>query len=97
MITALGHTALAHQASLTSLQGHTFHHDGWGPGFPFFLIPLFFWAFFLIFFVGRRRSWYSPERSAEQVLAENFARGEVSEEQYRERRAVLRESRRFRR
>jgi putative membrane protein len=81
-------------ATTQALQAHPY--GGWhdGPGFPFFLIPLLFWAALIFFVVGRRRRWHSPEHSAERVLAENFARGEVSEQQYRERRAVLRELRR---
>jgi uncharacterized membrane protein len=83
--------------TLAIAPAHTVHDWGYGPPFPFFLIPLLFWVLFLVFFFGGRRRWHSPERSAELVLAENFARGEVSEEKYRDRRAVLREQRRFRR
>ncbi len=74
-------------------------HDGFG-WFP--LIPLLFFGFwiFLLFFVRpwawRRRGWggpgrgWSPSGSAEAVLAERFARGEVTEEEYRARLEVLR-------
>jgi putative membrane protein len=69
---------------------------GWFP-----LIPLAFLGFWiLVLFVvrpwaWRRRGWagpggWSPSGSAEAVLAERFARGEVTEEEYRARLEVLR-------
>ncbi len=39
---------------------------------------------------GAERRGRSPDRSAEQVLAERFARGEIDDEEYRRRLAVLR-------
>jgi putative membrane protein len=73
------------------------------PGFFWFpLIPLAFFGFWIVvFFVlrplaWRRRGWgapygpWSPSGSAEGVLAERFARGEVTEEEYRARLEVLR-------
>jgi putative membrane protein len=77
-------------------------HDGFG-WFP--LIPLAFFGFWiLLLFVvrpwaWRRRGWggrfagpggWSPSGSAEAVLAERYARGEVTEEEYRARLEVLR-------
>jgi putative membrane protein len=78
-------------------------HAGWG-WFP--LIPLFFFGFwiFVLFIIRpwawRRRGWgghpaygpggWSPSSAAEGVLAERFARGEVTEEEYRARLEVLR-------
>jgi putative membrane protein len=77
-------------------------HAGFG-WFP--LIPLLFFGFwFLVLFVvrpwaWRRRGWgggygphsgWSPSGSAEAVLAERYARGEVTEEEYRARLEVLR-------
>jgi len=67
---------------------------GWGPGWwPIFpLTWVIFWGV-LIFAVFRfRRTW--PGRgsgSAEAVLAERYARGEISVQEYRERLAVLKE------
>jgi putative membrane protein len=66
---------------------------GWGPGPWFLVFPLFWLAavatFALIF---RRRRWRFPdERSAGEVLGERYARGEISEDEYRQRLAVLRE------
>lgn len=68
-------------------------HDGGGPGWwP--LIPLGFGLFWLIVIGGGgyllwRRAKSSPA-TAESVLAERYARGEIDEEEYRERLAVLR-------
>ena len=76
---------------------------GWFPWFP--LIPLFFFGFWIVVlfvvrpWAWRRRGWghpaygsggWSPSSSAEAVLAERFARGEVTEEEYRARLEVLR-------
>jgi putative membrane protein len=68
--------------------------DRWGPGpGPWFLIfPLLFWtAIVLLFVVGRRRI---LGRQGEGTLRDTYARGEISEAEYRERLAVLRETRR---
>jgi putative membrane protein len=40
-----------------------------------------------------QRSYPPPVRSAEQLLAERFARGEIDEDEYRRRLAVLNETR----
>ena len=70
------------------------HGAGWGPGAWWPIFPIF-WLLFgvaVLFFIFRgRRSWgrSSPEQTAEGVLAERYARGEVSEEEYRERLSVL--------
>jgi putative membrane protein len=70
-------------------------HANWGygpaPWWP--IIPLLFWtavAVAIVFWVRRRGGWRRG-RSAEDVIAERYARGEVSEAEYRERLAVLRE------
>ena len=79
--------------------------DHWdGPGWwP--LIPLFWFALFITFFFiaarfgwwGRRR-WYDEHRAQGSVqsgtarLAERFAAGEIDEQEYRARLAVLRET-----
>ncbi len=62
-------------------------HDGsW---FPF--VPLFFFGLWIVVFVVARRRWGRGCRpSGESVLAERYARGEIDEQEYRERRAVLR-------
>jgi putative membrane protein len=66
------------------------HHHGWFPWFP--LVPLFFigvWIF-LFAFVFRRRWRMGGGPSGESVLAERYARGEIDEQEYRQRREVLR-------
>ena len=64
--------------------------DGWFPFFP--LAPLFFLGVWVLLFtlVFRRRWRTAPGPSAEGVLAERFARGEIDEAEYQERRTVLR-------
>ena len=61
------------------------------PWFPIF--PLIVFAIWIIVFVGLRRRWrhLGPRVSAESVLAERYARGEIDESEFRARRAVLRE------
>jgi putative membrane protein len=72
-------------------------HDGWGygPG-PWLLIFPLFWIALVAFVVWRFRRWgggpWQGPRSAESVLAEHYARGDISADEYRERLAVLRES-----
>jgi len=73
------------------LASHDWHRGAdWFPWFP--LVPLFFvglWAL-ILWVVLRRRGGWAPGPSAEGVLAERYARGEIDEREYRERRAVLR-------
>ena len=75
------------------------HHDG-GPGW-WLLFPLCFGLFWLLVVVGagyllwRRTNTMAsgpaaPSSTAEAVLAERYARGEIDEDEYRERLAVLR-------
>ncbi len=71
--------------------GH-WHHGGWFPWFP--LVPLFFFGFWVFLFgLVFRRRWHRDGYggpSAEGVLAERYARGEIDEAEYRQRRTVLR-------
>jgi putative membrane protein len=64
-------------------------HDHWFPFFP--LIPLFFIGLWIVVFAtfGRRRR-HHARRSGESVLAERYARGEIDDQEYRERRSTLR-------
>lgn len=68
-------------------------HWGNGPAQWWPIIPLLFWttvAVAIVFWVRRRGGWRrSP--SAEDVISERYARGEVDEPEYRERLTVLRE------
>ena len=68
-------------------------HHWWFAFFPLFWfgVILLFWTLF--WRRGRRHhGWHGGGPSAEQVLGERYARGEISEEEYRQRRTVLRES-----
>ncbi len=87
MITALATNPVATEAVLAS---HHWHRDGdWFPWFP--LVPLFFIGLWVLLFALVFRRWrMAPGQSAEGVLAERFARGEIDETEYRQRRTVLR-------
>ncbi len=71
------------------------HHGHWW--FAFF--PLL-WISLIVLLFWRRGRWHHHHGwhggpggpSAEQVLGERYARGEITEEEYRQRRTVLRES-----
>lgn len=68
------------------------HHDhDWFPFFP--VIPLFFVGVWVVVIVTLRRRWAGawPRRSGESVLAERYARGEIDENEFRQRRDVLRD------
>lgn len=64
----------------------------WGNGGAWFpLFPLLFLAFWIFVFFAVGRRWrHSDRRSGESVLAERYAKGEITETEYRERRDVLR-------
>ncbi|MDP9223470.1 MAG: SHOCT domain-containing protein [Actinomycetota bacterium] len=71
-------------------------HGGWGPGAWWPIFPLLWVLIFgvLIFALFRSRGRAAPWRgghSAEDVLAERYARGEITVEEYRERLGVLKE------
>jgi putative membrane protein len=65
----------------------------WGGGPWFLLFPLVWIAVIAgVVFLVRRRRWGGDWRggSAETVLGERYARGEITEEEYRQRLTVLR-------
>lgn len=65
------------------------HGDRW---FPFF--PLVFIAIWIVLIVSFRRRWtrgWSYRQTGESVLAERYARGEIDEAEFRNRRKVLRD------
>jgi putative membrane protein len=71
------------------------HGDGWGHG-PSPWIPVVFLAFWLAvvaLVVWRFRRGCPPwaRHGGQSVLAERYARGDISAEEYRERRDVLKE------
>lgn len=66
-------------------------HDG-GPGW-WLVFPILFWVAVLSvagYLIYRGSPQRSARTAAEQTLAERFARGEISEEELKQRRAVLR-------
>ena len=71
-------------------------HGGWGGPGPWWPIFPLFWllvvgvVIFALFRVRRSGRWHQGH-SAEGVLAERYARGEISVEEYRERLSVLKE------
>ena len=74
-----------------ALLAHYGHHHGggWFPFFPF--IPLFFIGVWVFVLITLRRRWaWGARHSGESVLAERYARGEIDESEYRQRRDVLR-------
>lgn len=64
--------------------------SGWSGG-PWFLFFPLLWIAVLIgaFFLFRRRRDHWQTHSAEQVLAERYAKGEISADEYRQRLGVL--------
>ena len=67
---------------------------GWGAGPWFLVFPLLWLAVIVgLVFVFRRSGWrHPPTGSGETVLAERYARGEITEDEYRKRVSVLRGS-----
>lgn len=66
---------------------HAHDHDGaWFPFFPLLFIAVVVFA--VVMFTRRWR--HSQHQSGFAVLADRFARGEIDEAEYRERRAALR-------
>ncbi len=68
------------------------HMSGWGWGWMFF--GSVFWAAVIglvVWAVIRNPGATSPEVDAEAILAQRFALGEISAEEFTERRAALRE------
>jgi putative membrane protein len=64
---------------------------GWWPVFPLLWFALILGGFFFFGSRMRRSMQQRPFRSGEAVLAERYARGEVTEEEYRERLKVLKQ------
>jgi putative membrane protein len=64
---------------------------GWWLFFPLFWVGV--WVVLVAFFWRRRRGWWAGQgrMPAEAVLGERYARGEITDAEYRERLAVLRE------
>ena len=81
---ALGSEPLARGAMFAT------DRDWDGPPWPFFpIVPILIIAL-VWFFVGRNRGRLAARRAGETVLAERYARGEIDEHEYHQRRTVLR-------
>ncbi|HEX6919147.1 MAG TPA: SHOCT domain-containing protein [Actinomycetes bacterium] len=63
----------------------------WWPVFPVLWLLLVATVITALVVIGRRNRALAGPRAGEAKLAERFAAGEISEQEYRERRAVLRE------
>ena len=74
-----------------------YHYYGYGLWWGFQFEPLLwiaFWVFVIFFVFGRHRHWERHQDSkkdmtAEEVLADRFARGEIDEKEYEKRLTVL--------
>lgn len=79
-----------------SAQDGPWNHDGpWhnGGGGPWFLLFPLFWiavVIAIIVIVKRRNGGWNRNHGAEGVLRERFARGDIAEEEFRQRLEVLR-------
>jgi putative membrane protein len=71
------------------------HAHGWGPGLWLWITwMVLFWGALLaagVYFIRRRPTRVDAGPSAEELLAERYARGEIDADEYRQRRMVLRE------
>lgn len=71
------------------------HADRWGdPSWhPWFVVfPILFWTLVIVAIVSARRRWIG--RQGEGTLRDVYARGEITEAEYRDRLTVLRSTRR---
>lgn len=81
-------TLFTQAEALTLLADH--YDGGWHPWPFFWIFPLLFWLTFLVLiFLARNRF---RRHTGIGLLRDAFARGEITEAQYRERLAVLRET-----
>lgn len=99
MLTALTGAAGALPTDAVASWGHA----GWGPGPWWFVFPLLWFLLFasVVFLVARRArrgwspggpgGWRTPGSDPVAILGERYARGEIDEQEYRSRLAVLRE------
>jgi len=89
-------TVSAQMASAAAPMSGAGPHEWGGPPFPFFVIPLF-WLLVVggivtaVLLARRRRHFRCAVRSGHSALAERYAAGEISEDEYRHRRTVLHE------
>lgn len=87
-------TTIATTAAAVGQHWNDGPHDG--GGFPFFIFP-FLWLLVVggiitaVAFGRRRRERDTGRRAGERALAEAYAAGQIDDQTYRTRRAVLRE------
>lgn len=82
-------------AIITAAGPHGGHGMGAGPWWPIFpIVWALFWVVIIVtaIVLWRRNRQEQPTRSALSVLAEEFARGNITEEEFEQRRAVLRKN-----
>ena len=84
-------TFLAADTSQVLLAEHWGGPGAWWPVFPILWVLLVAAIVTTVVLVGRRNRALAGPRAGEARLAERFASGEISEQEYRERRAVLKE------
>lgn len=85
-------TAFLSQQVLPVLSADRWDGPGaWWPVFPILWLVLVTGVVTTVVLVGRRNRALAGARAGEARLAERFAAGEISEQEYRERRAVLKE------
>jgi len=83
---------------VSACPAHVLLADNWdGPGAWWPIFPILWLAVFATIVTvclrsGRRHRAYAGPRAGEAKLAERFAAGEITEQEYRERRAVLKET-----
>ena len=82
----------AHPAQLV-LADHWNGPGAWWPIFPILWLLVVAAIVTTCVIFGRRHRAYAGPRAGEAKLAERFAAGEITEQEYRERRAVLKENR----
>ncbi|CAH0216944.1 hypothetical protein [Microbacterium sp. Bi121] len=84
-------------AALIALAEQDHHWGGFdGPGFFWPIFPIVWFVLIAggiitAIVLSRRRHNLAPRREAEAALATRFAAGEIGEDEYRSRRAVLRD------
>jgi putative membrane protein len=78
------------QEEVSEMEINVLAGSGWGGGPWFLFFPLLWIGLFagvFILFFRRRDRWQT--HSAEEILAERYAKGEISAEEYRQRLGVL--------
>lgn len=83
------------EISPTATQFLADHADRWADNswHPWFLVfPILFWTLVIVAIIAARRRWAG--RHGEGTLRDVYARGEITEAEYRDRLAVLRDTRR---